>query len=94
MGVRGEGTPQEAGGPARADGVEVLREHESSRYRAAAAHALRVHPGPVGEVIARELLAYAEFGYRFDDNALIPRLAAQVLATPSGAARPPRADAA
>lgn len=67
------------------DELHRLERHESSRLRAAAAHALRVHPGPVGEVLARELLAYAEFGYRTRDSrddALIPRLARQVLATP------------
>lgn len=39
--------------------------HEQGRYRAAAGHARRVLPGPVGELVYRELSAYAEFGYRF-----------------------------
>lgn len=40
----------------------------------------RLYPGPVGELVYRELTAYAEFGYRFDCDGLIPRLAAAVLA--------------
>lgn len=71
--------------------VEALRRHECSRYRAAAEHARRVHAGPLGELVARELLAYAEFGYRFADDALIPRLATQVLATPAVPPVVPRA---
>ncbi|MGD9532135.1 hypothetical protein [Pseudonocardia sp.] len=63
--------------------AEPLQRHECSRLRAAAAHARRVYPGPVGEVLARELVAYADFGYRGSDDALIPRLARQVLAMPS-----------
>lgn len=79
-------------------GVEQLRLHECSRYRAAAAHARRVYPGPVGELVARELAAYAEFGYRLTTDALIPRLATQVLGTPTrrriAPAAPARPDAA
>lgn len=56
--------------------------HERSRYRAAAGRPRRIHPGPVGELVFRELTAYAEFGHRFGDG-LIPRLAAAVLATRS-----------
>ncbi|MGE3285219.1 MAG: hypothetical protein AB7J32_03825 [Pseudonocardia sp.] len=66
-----------------AGGADPLQRHESSRLRAAAAHARRVYPGAVGEVLARELVAYADFGYRGADDALIPRLARQVLAMPS-----------
>lgn len=53
---------------------------EQGRYRAAAVHARRVIPGPLGELVHRELQAYAEFGHRFGDDALIQRLAAAVLA--------------
>lgn len=60
--------------------VEKLHLHEAARLRAAAVHALRVYPGPLGELVARELTAYAEFGYRFATDALIPRLATAILA--------------
>ncbi len=71
-----------AGGKICGDAAELQR-HEASRYRAAAGHARRVYPGPLGELVFRELSAYAEFGYRFDDDGLIPRLAAAVLAVRS-----------
>jgi hypothetical protein len=58
----------------------LLELHERSRIRAAARHARRVYPGEVGELIHRELIAYAEFGIRFSVDALIPRLAARILA--------------
>jgi hypothetical protein len=54
--------------------------HEVARLRAAAAHARRVLPGPLGELAARELLAYAELGYCGAPDALVPQLARQVLA--------------
>jgi len=54
--------------------------HEKSRIRAAARHARRVYPGDLGELLYRELNAYAEFGIRFSVDALIPRLATQILA--------------
>lgn len=38
----------------------------------------RIYPGPLGELVYRELTAYAEFGYCFSNNGLIPRLAAAV----------------
>lgn len=65
-----------------------LAMHERSRYRAAAGHARRVYPGPLGELVFRELYAYAEFGYRFGKDGLIQRLAAAVLATPTNHQRP------
>jgi hypothetical protein len=59
-----------------------LELHELSRIRAAAEHARRAVPGPLGELAARELAAHADFGYRGDGDALMPRLARQVLALP------------
>src|SRR5690349_11707536 len=56
--------------------------HDLSRIRAAAHHARRAYPGAVGELLARELTAHAEFGYRFTGDGLLTRLAAEVLRTP------------
>jgi hypothetical protein len=67
--------------PVRGD-AEPFQAHERSRVRAAAHHARRVYPGPLGELAHRELSAYAEFGFRFASDALIPRLVAEILATP------------
>jgi hypothetical protein len=39
-----------------------------------------MYPGPLGELVFRELHAYADFGYRLDNDGLIPRLATAVLA--------------
>lgn len=36
-------------------------------------------PGPVGELIRRELRAFADFGYRFDGSGLVPRLVDELL---------------
>lgn len=68
------------GPPAISGDAARLALHEQGRYRAAAVHARRVIPGPVGELVHRELRAYAEFGYRFGPDALIQRLATAVLA--------------
>jgi len=60
-----------------------LPPHERSRYLAAAHHARRVHPGALGELVARELRAHADFGVRLADDGLAARLATQVLARPA-----------
>lgn len=70
-------------GQATAALAQPLQQHEKSRIRAAARHARRVYPGDVGELLYRELSAYAEFGIRFSVDALIPRLATQILAASS-----------
>jgi hypothetical protein len=68
-------------GPAPITGdADRLPPDESVRLRAAALRARRVLPGPLGELAHRELTAYAEFGHRFGTDALIPRLAAEILA--------------
>lgn len=59
-----------------------LELHDVSRYRAAARHARRLFPGPLGELVSRELAAYADFGHRFTQDGLIARLAEDVLTTP------------
>jgi len=66
--------------PLRGDATTIPL-HERSRMRAAALQARRLYPGGLGELVHRELLAYADFGYRFAADALIPRLAAEILAT-------------
>ena len=56
--------------------------HEKMRLRAAAFRATRLYPGPVGELVSRELLTWEEFGYRLGGSALVMRLVDQVLKTP------------
>ncbi|GAA4544306.1 hypothetical protein [Pseudonocardia xishanensis] len=52
---------------------------EQTDIRAAAVRARRMYPGEIGELVYRELLAYADFGHRFARDALIPDLAARIL---------------
>jgi hypothetical protein len=56
--------------------------HEKMRLRAAAFRATRLYPGPVGELVSRELLTWEEFGYRLGGSALVMRLVDQVLQSP------------
>jgi hypothetical protein len=68
--------------PIRGDAT-AMRPHDQARVRAAALRARRIYPGPLGELVFRELRAYAEFGYRLGDDGLISRLTAVVLAARS-----------
>lgn len=49
-------------------------------YLAAAERARAAYPGALGELVHRELLAFADFGHRLAGDGLIDRLAAEVLA--------------
>lgn len=69
------------GPPAIQGDAQRLHPHESAGLRAAALHARRVYPGPLGELAHRELTAYADFGYRFATDSLIRRLATEILAS-------------
>ena len=55
---------------------------EKMRLRAAGFRATRLYPGPVGELLSRELLTWEEFGYRLGGHRLIMRLVDHVLTTP------------
>ena len=48
--------------------------HEKMRLRAAAFRVTRLYPGPVGEMLSRELLTWEEFGYRLGGGQLVMRL--------------------
>ncbi|WP_433026941.1 hypothetical protein [Actinomycetospora sp. CA-053990] len=54
---------------------------EEADFHAAAERALARYPGPVGELLHRELSAYARFGHRFatDVDALMPDLTIHLL---------------
>lgn len=54
---------------------------DRTRMQLAARCALSTYPGPVGELIHRELHAFLEFGYRFDHGTgLAARLVEHVMA--------------
>jgi hypothetical protein len=66
--------------PPTIDGdAPAIPAHEQPLLRAAALHARRCLPGSLGELVARELTAYAEFGHRFATDGLVQRLAREVL---------------
>ena len=56
--------------------------HEKMRLRAAAFRVTRLYPGPVGELLSRELLTWEEFGYRLGGGQLVMRLVDHVLKAP------------
>jgi hypothetical protein len=56
--------------------------HEKMRVRAAAFRATRLYPGPVGELISRELLSWEEFGYRLGGSRLVMGVVDHVLNEP------------
>lgn len=60
---------------------ELFGRLEEADFHAAAERALARYPGPVGELLHRELSAYARFGHRFatDVDALMPDLAIHLL---------------
>ena len=59
-----------------------LDPHEKMRLRAAAFRVTRLYPGPVGELLSRELLTWEEFGYRLGGGQLVMRLVDHVLNAP------------
>ncbi|MEQ3550505.1 hypothetical protein WIS52_08485 [Pseudonocardia nematodicida] len=58
-----------------------MEHHEKMRMRAAAFRATRVYPGPVGELVSRELLSWEDFGYRLGGNRLVMELVDHIMKT-------------
>jgi hypothetical protein len=54
--------------------MDSMTHPERVRLRAAAFRASRVFPGPIGELIHRELMTWYEFGYRLGGHSMIMRL--------------------
>jgi hypothetical protein len=52
------------------------------RIRAAAERATQLYPGPVGELVARELLTWEEFGHRLGSAGPIMQLVDAVMKQP------------
>jgi len=52
------------------------------RLRTAAARARRVYPGPIGQLISREISNWEEYGYRLGGRGLIGAIVDQVMRTP------------
>ncbi|MCE0762884.1 hypothetical protein LWC35_08150 [Pseudonocardia kujensis] len=62
--------------------------------RRAALLAPERYPGPVGELLERELLLWEDFGHRFGAHALVSRLIAQILDPAATVTRDPGEHAA
>lgn len=62
--------------------AEPMALHEKSRLRAAAFRAKRLYPGPVGELVSRELLDWEDFGFRLASGGLIMSLVEHVMTAP------------
>lgn len=70
------------------DAPPKFEHNERMRIRAAAFQATRLYPGPVGEMLSKELFSWEEFGYRLGGAALVMRLVDHILkaTTPTSAA--------
>jgi hypothetical protein len=60
---------------------DPIERSERMRIRGAAYRATKVYPGPVGELLCRELMTWEEFGYRLGTGggALIYRLVEDIM---------------
>ena len=65
--------------PDRTSGRITAR--DLARVRRAAMVASSILPGAIGEILARELRAYADFGYRFGADSLLDQATAELLAS-------------
>lgn len=61
-------------GPAPTAPPIYLTYPERARVRLAANRAIRLYPGPVGQVLSKELWAWEELGWRFGSSSLIAAL--------------------
>jgi hypothetical protein len=55
-----------------------LTHHEKLYILTAAFYAPQLHPGPMGELVVRELQAYANFGYRLGHDTVMVQLVEQM----------------
>lgn len=59
--------------------VEKMTDAELMRIRKAAFRATRVYPGPVGQLISRELFEWSDFGWRLGGKCLVIELVDHVM---------------
>lgn len=64
--------------------------HDKARLRAAAFRVTRLYPGPVGELLSREILTWEEMGWRLGGDRLVMRLVDHVMKAPLGVDETPR----
>lgn len=78
-------TPPASSSPRQGIG-DSIGSVELEQLREARRRATETYPGPVGDLIARELEAVAEFGFRFARGTLYRRLVDHLLDPPVSAA--------
>ena len=59
--------------------IPVMTYDERQRFRAAAFRATRLYPGPIGEMLSRELISWEEFGFRFGSGALLRGVVEEIM---------------
>ena len=64
------------------DAPAFMDHHEKARLRQAAFRVVKLYPGPAGEMLSRELLAWEDFGRRLSNDRLVMRLVDHVLKDP------------
>jgi hypothetical protein len=64
--------------PPVSNAVPRMQYPEKSLYRTAASRARTLYPGPVGELVARELLTIEEFGWTLGAGSLGTKLVAAI----------------
>lgn len=73
--------------------VERSEAADRVRIREAAVRAAQVYPGPVGELLSRELLSWEQFGYRLGSRTAIMQIVDQVLNECASLSTPTRPNA-
>jgi hypothetical protein len=61
--------------------MERFEHHERQRLRTAAFRAQRVYPGPVGELLYAEIMAWEEFGWRLGSKKQMMTLVDHIMKT-------------
>lgn len=72
--------------PSRVPPPERIGATDLTRLKLATSKAPMVYPGPVGELLARELSQWERFGYRFGNYGLIGGVVDDILARPTAPA--------
>lgn len=52
------------------------------RYRAAAHKVRKLLPGPLGDIVAGEILTFEEFGYRLGNGSVVRAAVEEIMKTP------------
>lgn len=68
--------------PKHGNSPQSMTIDEKMRIRQAAFQATRLYPGPIGELVSRELLIWEEFGYRIGGHAMAYRLLNYIMSQP------------